>query len=60
MAKRTFLDFEQPIAELETKTGRLPFAAGKEVVQALWLKAPVQGVEADRVVTPGQVLEVLR
>jgi uncharacterized protein len=53
-------DARSLVAELEAKTGRLPFATGKEVVQALWLKAPVQGMEAERVVTPGRVLEVLR
>jgi AAA+ ATPase superfamily predicted ATPase len=52
-------DAERLLAELEAKARRLPAAAGKEAVLALWLKAPVEGM-ADRVVTPRQVLDVLR
>jgi hypothetical protein len=48
------------LAELEAKAERLPVAAGREVVPALWLKAPVDGSAADQVVTPRQVLDVLR
>lgn len=53
-------DTERLLAELEAKARRLPVATGKEVVLALWLKAPVEGPGADRVVTPRQVLDVLR
>lgn len=53
-------DAERLLAELETKARRLPAAAGREVVSALWLKEPVGGKIADRVVTPRQVLDVLR
>lgn len=53
-------DAERLLAELEAKARRLPVAAGKEAVLALWLKAPVEGLAADRVVTPRQVLDVLR
>ncbi len=48
------------LAELDAKARRLPVAAGKEIVPALWLKAPVEGVAADSLVTPRQVLDVLR
>lgn len=44
------------LAELEAKARRLPLAAGRELVLALWLKAPAAGL----VVTPRQVLDVLR
>lgn len=53
-------DAERLLAELEAKARRLPVAVGKEVVPALWLKAPVAGLAADRVVTARQVLDVLR
>jgi AAA+ ATPase superfamily predicted ATPase len=53
-------DAERLLAELEAKARRLPVAAGKEVVLALWLKAPVEGPGTDRIVTPRQVLDVLR
>jgi AAA+ ATPase superfamily predicted ATPase len=49
-------DAERLLAELEGKARRLPVAAGREVVLALWLKAPA----GDRVVPPRQVLDVLR
>lgn len=48
------------LAELENKARRLPVAAGRETVLALWLKASSDILPADRVVTPRQVLEVLR
>lgn len=53
-------DAERLLAELDSKARRLPVAAGREVVLALWLKEPVGGKIADRVVTPRQVLDVLR
>ncbi len=53
-------DAERLLEELEAKARRLPVAAGREVVLALWLKAPVDGPAADRVVTSRQVLDVLR
>ncbi len=59
-------DAERLLAELENKARRLPVAAGRETVLALWLKgtkglkAPADKLGADRVVVPQQVLEVLR
>jgi AAA+ ATPase superfamily predicted ATPase len=53
-------DADRLLAELEDKARRLPAAAGREVVLALWLKAPVAGLSTDRIVTPRQVLDVLR
>jgi uncharacterized protein len=53
-------DAERLLAELEGKARRLPVAAGREVVLALWLKTPVAGLTAGHVVTPRQVLDVLR
>lgn len=53
-------DVERLLAEVEAKARRLPLAEGREVVPVLWLKAPVDGPAASRVVTPRQVLEVLR
>jgi uncharacterized protein len=53
-------DANRLLAELEAKARRLPAAVGKEVVSALWLKAPVKGLTAGHVVTPRQVLDVLR
>jgi len=53
-------DASRLLAELKTKARRLPPAAGREVVLALWLKASVDGSTADQVVTPRQVLDVLR
>lgn len=53
-------DAERVLAELEEKALRLPMAAGREVVLALWLKAPAEGPATDRVVVPRQVLDVLR
>ena len=53
-------DAERLLAELETKARRLPVAAGREVVPALWIKKPAQGLPDGSVVTPRQVLDVLR
>jgi AAA+ ATPase superfamily predicted ATPase len=53
-------DAERLLAQLAAKARRLPVAAGREVTLALWLKAPVDGPAAGRVVTPRQVLDVLR
>jgi hypothetical protein len=53
-------DAERLLAQLEDKARRLPVTAGREVVPMLWLKAPVGGLPADRLVTPRQVLDVLR
>jgi AAA+ ATPase superfamily predicted ATPase len=53
-------DAERLLAELDAKARRLPLAAGREVVLALWLKERVKGWATDRVVTPRQVLDVLR
>lgn len=49
-------DAERLLAQLEAKARRLPAAAGREVVLALWLKGPAP----DHVATPRQVLDVLR
>lgn len=46
--------------ELADKARRLPLAAGREVVPALWLKSPAGGLAADRLITPRQVLDLLR
>lgn len=53
-------DAARILAQLEAKARRLPAAAGREVISALWLKSPVHGPAADRVVTARQVLDVLR
>lgn len=53
-------DAARLLAELEGKAKKLPFVAGREVVTALWLKAPVEGVAGKQVVSPRQVLDVLR
>jgi AAA+ ATPase superfamily predicted ATPase len=53
-------DVERLLAQLEDKARRLPIAAGRETVLALWLKAPTSKLAAGHVVTPRQVLEVLR
>jgi uncharacterized protein len=53
-------DAERLLAQLEDKARRLPIAAGRETVLALWLKAPTGKLAAGRVITPRQVLEVLR
>ncbi len=53
-------DPERLLAELEAKARRLPVATGREVVLALWLKAPVDGSVGEWVVSPRQVLDVLR
>jgi AAA+ ATPase superfamily predicted ATPase len=51
-------DAPRLLAELETKAQRLPLAAGRTVVPALWLKAPAKA--PGPIVTPRQVLDVLR
>jgi len=53
-------DAARLLDELEAKARRLPVAGGRDIALALWLKAPVKGLSADRVVTPRQVLDVLR
>lgn len=53
-------DAARLLAELGDKARRLPVAAGREAVLMLWLKAPVDGLPAGRLVTPRQVLDVLR
>lgn len=51
-------DAERLLDELGAKARRLPLTTGREVVLALWLKAPVDA--AGNVLTPRQVLDVLR
>jgi uncharacterized protein len=53
-------DAERLLAQLEQKARRLPATTGRETVLALWLKGPVDTLTAGPVVTPRQVLEVLR
>ena len=53
-------DAERLLAELEAKARRLPVATGKEIMLALWLKAPAESPGADSVMTPRRVLDVLR
>lgn len=53
-------DADRLLAQLEIKARNLPAASGREVVLALWLKAPADGLPPDRAVTPRQVLDVLR
>jgi AAA+ ATPase superfamily predicted ATPase len=53
-------DAERLLAQLEQKARRLPATTGRETVLALWLKSPVDTLTAGRVITPRQVLEVLR
>lgn len=48
------------LAQLETKVRNLPVVAGREVVPALWLKAPADRLPPGQAVTPRQVLDVLR
>jgi AAA+ ATPase superfamily predicted ATPase len=48
------------LQELERKAARLPFAAGREIFTALWLKASVRGPLNRQVMTPQQVLAGLR
>lgn len=51
------------LAELESKTRRLPIVNGRETVLALWLKGlkgPSDALPTGHVITPRQVLEVLR
>jgi AAA+ ATPase superfamily predicted ATPase len=53
-------DVDRLLAQLEAKARRLPVVSGREVTLALWLKAPAGGPAVNRVVTPRQVLDVLR
>jgi AAA+ ATPase superfamily predicted ATPase len=46
--------------DLTNKAARLPFVGGREVVPVLWLAAAPKDVQRSRVVTPPQVLDVLR
>jgi len=46
--------------ELLQKVERLPFVQGREVVPMLWLAAVPHDLPRSRVVTPAQVLKVLR
>jgi uncharacterized protein len=48
------------LAELARKAARLPFVQGRDVLPAVWLKAPVRGAHNRRVVTPQQVMAGLR
>lgn len=48
------------LAELERKAARLPVAAGRQVLAALWLKGTARGSASDRVITPREVLDVLQ
>ena len=48
------------LQELERKAKRLPFAAGREVFLALWLKEAVGGAVGRQVMTPREVLGGLR
>jgi AAA+ ATPase superfamily predicted ATPase len=48
------------LEELERKAARLPFATGREIFLALWLKTPVRGPASRQVITPRQVLARLR
>ncbi len=52
-------DAPRLLRQLEGKAERLPFAKGREVVLALWLKAPARGPTGEQVLTPRQVLDVL-
>lgn len=47
------------LEQLEKKAARLPFVDGRKVVTALWLKQARRGALKTRIVTPGQVLDVL-
>jgi len=53
-------DADRLFAELEAKARQLPLSGGREIVLALWLKAPVAGLPSNLVVTADQVLDVLR
>lgn len=53
-------DVPRALKELERKTERLPFVAGREVFQALWLKTAGRRRANGQVFTPRQVLGVLR
>ena len=46
--------------ELTKKIERLPFVGGREVLPVLWLAGAPKGMQKSPVVTPPQVLDVLR
>ena len=48
------------IEELERKAERLPFLDGREVVPMLWLRKASDDLPRNRVITPRQVLDVMR
>ncbi|HEX4960163.1 MAG TPA: ATP-binding protein [Thermoanaerobaculia bacterium] len=52
-------DPARTLQELERKAAQLPFVEGREIVLALWLKAPVRGAMSRQVMTPQQVLTAL-
>ncbi len=53
-------DAARILKELERKAERLPFVEGREVHLALWLKGSVPHLANRHLVTPRQVLDVLR
>lgn len=53
-------DTKRLAAALERKAASLPFVRGREVRVALWLRASTAAPARARVLTPRQVLEVLR
>ena len=48
------------LEELERKAERLPFRDGREVVSMLWLRKAPDDLPRSRVMTPRQVLDVVR
>lgn len=48
------------LEDVETKAARLPFAADRKVLTAVWLKDRPEDGEPQRLLTPGEVLGVLR
>jgi AAA+ ATPase superfamily predicted ATPase len=50
----------EALAELERRAKNLPFAAGRQVLVALWLKEGVRGKAGRQVITPRRVLAGLR
>jgi hypothetical protein len=53
-------DPDRLLQELERKAARLPFAEGREIFLALWLRESVQGLASRQVIAPRQVLAGLR
>lgn len=53
-------DASRWLGELETKAQNLPFAQGRRVLTALWLREKVPGAVEESLVGPAEVLEVLR